>query len=103
MVKCAEGGMKPAVLVCEHIADGIARLYVAIEVENSELHDYLCNYCFLAVRDDSLDINELLAVCFHCARPMLEGLTEIKAEWDTADGEYGTFSAPADLEDELRA
>ena len=103
MVECAEGGMKPALLVCKHIADGTAKLYVAIDVENSQMHDYLCNYCFLAVRDDSLDIDELLAVCFHCAKPMLEGMTEIKAEWDTAYGEYGTFVDPADLDDELRA
>jgi hypothetical protein len=91
MVECRDGGMSPAIVACVHIADGSAAKFVALPAEGSEMHDYLCNRCFVRIGDPAFGPDDLIT--------LLDGMREINATWEQ-DGQYGAWIDPQDLEDD---
>ena len=71
LIRCADGDMAPAVIVCRPRAGGTSREWIEVPTDGSEASDWLCPECF-DKGPEVLTVDDLAAVCMHCARRMRE-------------------------------
>jgi DNA-directed RNA polymerase subunit RPC12/RpoP len=78
LIQCSDGGHAPWCLVCTHVFEGTADSVVRIINEGPGQDDYICTDC--AATLDDIGVEDLRAVCIHCARRLVEGLEEVGDE-----------------------
>ena len=72
LIKCGDHRYAPAVIVCRHLCDGTSTVWCPVDSDDPEIdHDWLCPECF--ERFAVLDVEDLVAVCMHCARRLVTG------------------------------
>jgi hypothetical protein len=74
LIKCSDGMYAPTVVVCRHLFDGESNSWNPVSGEGEEVFDWLCPEC-LAKFPADVDVDDLKAVCMHCARQMREDAT----------------------------
>jgi rubredoxin len=67
LIECRDHSYAPMVVICRHLYDGESDSWCPIKSDDPEVdHDWLCPECFEHVA--YIDVDDLVAVCMHCAR-----------------------------------
>jgi hypothetical protein len=72
LVRCADGKIAPATIVCKPLLKGESNEWVQLPQEDGgETYDYVCGDCIRKCLDD-VPMDDLLTTCFNCTRQMIE-------------------------------
>jgi hypothetical protein len=83
LLTCPVHGKSPGCLLCRHVADKTVTTAVRSQTQGEEGVDYFCEQC--SDRLWELGLEDVVAVCMHCARECVEGLTVYDLE-DNPEG-----------------
>jgi hypothetical protein len=97
LVKCADGGMAPAVIVCRHLLAGASRHAFAVPlVEGQDDPDLLCPECVVRIKE--LPPGDLVVLCLHCRRKLMGGGPDAPT-WDEFNRMFDRLCALKKLSD----
>jgi hypothetical protein len=69
LIQCGDHSYAPAVIVCTHLYEGHADSWCPVPSCDPEVdYDWLCPICI--ERFPHVDVDDLVAVCMHCARKL---------------------------------
>jgi len=70
LIRCSDGRMAPASIICRHLLNGESSEWVELpQPDGGEVFDYMCGDCIR--KGPPPDADDLLACCFHCTRRMM--------------------------------
>jgi hypothetical protein len=78
LITCDEHGKSPGGVLCQHIANGSAKVAVRIPAPGEEGIDYLFEQCLTHPWD--LQLGDIVTACVWCARNKTAGMTVIDLE-----------------------
>ena len=76
LIRCSDHKYAPWCVVCVHIMDGTTKECVRVPMSPGEQDDWLCPSCFRK-GPDALELDDLRAVCIHCARALVKELRHL--------------------------